>query len=267
MQRQLWTAATIGFWTLFTTTGCAHQPVSEIPAIHSEVRGEQDPTIVFINGNAASLGVWNEIEEAMFELGYRTFRSDREGTGNSVLGARPYEIENEVQALQTALGESQIAGDKLIVAHSYGGLIAARLAQSDATVIGVVLVDAMLPTEMTEAYNTSILEQYRPQYQALRDQAPDLAEAVIPIVEGFPETAGTLADLEWPTELPVVTIRAARAEDPEVRQRISANAHDAFVAKDPLYRRKVRAENSGHQVMRDEPDLVITTIRSLIEED
>lgn len=267
MQRQFWQAAAIGLFAFLTIGGCAHQTGSDIPAIHSEVRGDQDPTIVFINGNAATLAVWNDIEDAMFELGYRTFRSDREGTGNSVLGARPYDIANEVQALQTALAASQITGDKLIVAHSYGGLIASLLAASDETVIGVVLVDAMLPTEMTEDYNTSILEQYRPQYQALRDQAPDLAEAVIPIVESFPETARALADLEWPNALPVVTIRAAQAADPEVRQNISARAHEAFVAEDPDYRSKVHAENSGHQVMRDQPDLIITTIRSLLEEE
>lgn len=267
MQTQFRKAATAGLFALMTMVGCAHQPTPDIPAIHSEVRGEQDPTIVFINGNAASLGVWNEIEDAMFELGYRTFRSDREGTGKSVLGARPYSIENEMQALQTALNGKEISGAKLIVAHSYGGLIAAMLADSDETVIGVILVDAMLPAEMTADYNASILEQYRPQYQALRDQAPDLADAVIPIVEGFPDTANALADLQWPAQLPVVTIRAARVEDPEVRQRIAANAHDAFVAEAPDYRKKIRAVNSGHQVMRDEPDLVIATIRSLLEDD
>lgn len=253
------------FMTVPILTGCALERQNGVPEIHSEVRGEQAPTVVFINGNGAALDVWTAVEREVFDLGYQTFKSDREGFGESELGARPYSIQNELAALTSAFAKTEITGDKIIVAHSYGGLLAAMLAETDDTVVGVVLVDALIPTEMTPEYTQSVLDQYQPQYPALREQAPLVAAAIIPIVDGYPETASDLADLSWPSQLPIISIRASQSTDPEIRQLIAAEAHQDLVAADPDFRTLVQAEESGHQVMRDQPDIVVEAIKSLLK--
>lgn len=251
---------------LSLVAGCSHTPLKNIPNIHSEARGKHTPTVVFINGNAATMSVWNEIESEIYSLGYRTFRADREGLGGSPLGARPYHISNELRAIEAAMLKQNVKGEKIVVAHSYGGLIAAMIAEKDPSVKGVVLVDALLPSELTSSYNTSILEEYRPQYDNVRKQAPALADAIIPVVEAFPETGQYLADTTWPNELRVITIRATQTKEPTVRKQISSTMHQNFVDGAPEYRELVLAEKSGHQVMSDEPELVIDSIKKLFTE-
>ena len=254
-----------GFMAVSLLAGCAHERQNSVPEIHSEVRGAQAPTVVFINGNGAALEVWDTVEQEVFDLGYQTFKSDREGFGKSALGARPYSIHNELAALTSALAKNNLNGDKLIVAHSYGGLLAAMLADTDETVIGVVLVDALIPSEMTPEYTQSVLEQYQPQYPALREQAPLVAAAIIPVIDGYPKTVSDLANLTWPSQLPIISIRASQSTDPENRQRIAAQAHQNLIAADPDFRTLMQAAESGHQVMRDQPEIVVEAITKLLK--
>ncbi|WP_447412369.1 alpha/beta fold hydrolase, partial [Clostridium perfringens] len=77
----------------------------------------------------------------------------------------------------------------ILVAHSYGGFIAHLLAAQDRRVAGMVLVDANIPAFFDPAETEAIVGRYRPQYAALRAQAPALAELLIPIIEAYPKTA------------------------------------------------------------------------------
>ncbi|MEM9168932.1 MAG: alpha/beta hydrolase [Pseudomonadota bacterium] len=247
-------------------SGCAGAYTPKPYELHRVVRGDRAPALVFINGNAATLAAWDPIEPTFSARGVRTVRTDRDGFGETPLGPRPYDVRDEVAALQKALRDEGVDGDKILVAHSYGGVIAAALAQADPDVLGVVLVDAVVPGEMTKAYTDEILATYRPQYDAVRAQAPAIAEAIIPVVEAFPETAEKLRDVTWREDVRLIDIRAERTTDSAAMYDASLAYHRRLVAAAPDERTLVIATDSGHQVMKDRPDVVIAAVETLLED-
>ena len=106
----------------------------------------------------------------------------------------------------------------------------------------------------------SVLARYRPQYDALRQQAPALAATIVPILEAYPATAERMQRVRLPARLPVVDIYAEHswAETPESAAAMR-RAHIAFAAAG-RHRESVYAAGSSHQVMRDRPDIVLAAI-------
>ncbi len=180
--------------------------------------------------------------------------------GRSEPAAQPYSIDDEVEALRSALTSCGIDGPIVLVAHSYGGFISLLLASLDERVAGLVLVDANIPAFFTETEVASILAEYRPQYEQLREQAPELAATLIPIVEAYPATARRLRSVAIPARLPIVDIVAEHswAATPASATAMR-EAHAAFVAESSA-RESVFAAGSSHDVMRDAPDLVVAAI-------
>ncbi|WP_213092027.1 hypothetical protein, partial [Escherichia coli] len=75
----------------------------------------------------------------------------------------------------------------------------------------MVLVDANIPAFFDPAETEAIVGRYRPQYAALRAQAPALAELLIPIIEAYPKTARRARAVALPPALPVIDIVAERS--------------------------------------------------------
>ncbi|WOI53869.1 alpha/beta hydrolase [Parvularcula sp. LCG005] len=249
---------------------CASPPVEAEdvtavhPPLHVEVDGAGEPALVFISGNGADLTAWAPIMDAVSEMNSRVVRYDRAGLGQSPLSPPPYSIDDEAAALERALADNAVSGPIVIVAHSYGGLIGFLLAENSREIVGMVLVDALIPTELSPQYTDMILAQYRPQYDMVRAQAPQLAKAVIPVVEAYPETAARMATVRIRTDLPLIDIRAENGTvaDPVIAEAVRI-AHSQFVGAS-RYRRRVLAKGSGHNVMQDRPDVVIEAVANML---
>jgi len=229
-----------------------------------DLEGRGKLTIVFEAGNGNDSSVWTDIVTRVRALGMRTFVYDRAGLGKSALRPEPYSIDREVDALRAALNTCGVRGRVVVVSHSYGGFLSLRLAARDHKVAGLVLVDANVPGYFDDARTGAILAKYRPQYSALRQQAPDLAKSLIPLMEAYPSSARTLRATRIPANLPVIDIVAERSwmDAPEDLRDWHA-AHAAFDAQSPA-RETVQAIGSGHYVMRDKPDLVVDAISRMI---
>ncbi|MEE4208929.1 MAG: alpha/beta hydrolase [Parvularcula sp.] len=246
---------------------CSSAPSeSAVPPIHMEVTGSGEPTVVLIHGNGASSAAWEPVAPAIGDLGVRLVNLDRPGLGQSPLGPRPYRIDDEADALEAGLAAQKVSGPVILVAHSYGGLLAFLLADDIEDLRGIVLVDAVIPGEITAEQIEETFSVYRPQYEAVREKSPALAEAVIPVVEAMPETAERTEGITLPAGTPVITIKAPEGYDlsEEMNAKILA-WHRQFVAQDPAHRKLIIAEGSGHQVMADRPDVVIEAVETLVE--
>ena len=235
----------------------------------AELAGAGEVTVVFDTGNGADSTVWTEIAAQVRATGARTFLYDRAGTGRSAPDLRPYAIDNEADALRRLLLRCGVGGPVVLVAHSYGGFISQLLAASGRAqdafwIAGLVLVDANIPDFLTAAEVDAILARYRPQYDALRKQAPALAAASIPILEAYPETAARMRRVRLPARLPVIDIYAERswAETAESAAAMR-QAHIAFAAAG-RHRESVYAAGSSHQVMSDRPDLILGAIAKAV---
>src|SRR5262245_44917234 len=92
-------------------------------SLHSYSLGEGGPTIVLESGIAASSLNWRalQIELAKFA---RVISYDRAGFGWSGPAPSPRTVENLAAELETMLDALKISGPIIIVAHSFGSLIA-----------------------------------------------------------------------------------------------------------------------------------------------
>ncbi len=238
-------------------------------SLWAELAGAGAVTVVFETGNGADSSVWTEIAAQVRATGVRTFLYDRAGTGRSDPDPHPYAIDHEAEALRLLLARCGIGGPVILTAHSYGGFISQLLAASgrrrDAfRIAGLVLVDANIPEFFTTAEVDAILARYRPQYDALRQQAPALAATIVPILEAYPATVERMRRVRLPSRLPVIDIYAEHSwAETEESATAMRQAHLAFAAVGRR-RESVYAPGSSHQVMRDRPDLVLAAIAKAV---
>lgn len=229
--------------------------------------GVGSPTVVFEAGGGDDSSVWTGIEPTVRQAnGVRTFLYDRAGLGKSEPPpAGEYRIDDEAAALVRALDARSVTGPIVLVAHSYGGFVAALVAASDPRVAGAVLVDANLSAFFDETEVERLLALYTPQFPALEEQAPEFARVMIPLMRAYPATARRLRAVEYPASLPTIDVVAehswgATSEQNDAMRR----AHAEFVAAAPDTREAVLAEGSGHYVMRDRPDVVLDAIARMV---
>lgn len=229
-----------------------------------QMAGEGATTVVFESGNGDDSTAWAAIETAIRARGVRTFVYDRAGLGRSDPPPADYAIATEVSALQRALDMCGVNGPIVVVAHSYGGFIATLLASENERVAGIVLVDANTPNYFTDAITAGIVAEYSPQFPALEQAAPALARVIVPVVRAYPESARIVRAAGVSHDLPVIDIVAERSwrSTPEGNETLR-QAHAAFVAASPA-REAVFAAGSGHNVMRDRPDVVIDAITRML---
>jgi len=231
----------------------------------ASVRGTGSPTVVFEAGGGEDSSVWAEFEpEVRDHHRVQTMVYDRAGLGRSPPSPPPYRIDDEADTLRRELDRQRITAPVVLVAHSYGGFVATLAAAADPRIAGVVLVDANLAGFFDDAQLDRLLAMYRPQFPALEQKAPELARVMIPLIEAYPATVARLRQVDIPVGTPTIDIVAERTwvDTPEEIEAIR-RAHRDFVAASP-HRRAVFAEDNGHHVMRDRPDVVLNAVAELV---
>lgn len=228
------------------------------------VSGQNEPTVVFISGNGNDSSVWIDIESDVKTFGVRTVVYDRSGLGKSPLKNRPYHIKDEANDLTHALSKNEVDGAIILVAHSYGGLIAVLVAEGNPNIKGMVLIDALLPLDLNDLVVSGVLSQYTPQFEALEKVAPMLAKAVIPVVKAYPDTAEHVRDVKVRLDLPVIDIVAEYpwVTEPEQVKHVEG-VHSEFVARSPM-RSSVIAKESSHNVLVDDPKIILESISQML---
>jgi pimeloyl-ACP methyl ester carboxylesterase len=93
------------------------------------------PTIVLVHGAWADPSGWNQVVRELHEDGYRT----------ATPALELLSVEGDVATVQAAL--DGIAGEKVLVAHSYGGFVISGAAAGRSDVLGLVYAAGFVPDE------------------------------------------------------------------------------------------------------------------------
>ena len=225
-------------------------------------RGTQPITVVMESGGGATLQAWAGVDAQIAQAtGATVVTYERAGFGASELGPLDLTPAQQIDQLDGLLDRLGVPTRRILVGHSYGGLMVLVHAQRHAEhVAGVVLVDGMNPIflELTGDFVWGTVPQ-------IASPANDGERALKRMVDTGPQAFAAAAEAEPLIAVPMVVISAGNAwwwEEHAVRA--WRESHERLVAGWPQ-RRLVIAENSQHQVPRDRPDVVVAAIQSLID--
>jgi pimeloyl-ACP methyl ester carboxylesterase len=261
--------------------------------MYLKCRGKGTPTVVLVGGLRASADDWdisNSKPTVFTGIGKltRVCACDRPGTPVGEKPSRsdpvpqPTTAKDAVADLHALLNAAGEAGPYVLVGHSYGGLIVRLYASTyPREVSGIVLIDAL--SEGLQDAETS--EQWPIQRKLIEG---DMREsiALYPALERI-DVDGSFEQLRAAPALrpiPIIVLSADRAWGPQVRSMIAAGKLPADVPPEFGYvvdaaqkkahsrlaklvpnEKHVTHTNSGHEIHKEQPQLVIGAIREVVE--
>ncbi|GAA1616284.1 alpha/beta fold hydrolase [Actinoplanes couchii] len=255
--------------------------------LHTRVAGDGPCTVVFEAGLGMSGVYWGLVAPSVARHA-RTVVYDRAGIGSSDDGPRPRTLNRLADDLGAVL--DAFPGPFVLVGHSYGGPITRLAAAGRADVRALVLVDPSdenlddfftpgmarrmavagpvtrvmvalgiyrrLAGRMGGALPRDLFDQFRDENFGRR-AAGALHDEVRHLVPGLAALRSAPPDLG---DLPVTFLSTGAGDKTAIALRA---AHATSAAALPNAR-VVVAEGSGHNVMLDRPDLLITEILALL---
>jgi pimeloyl-ACP methyl ester carboxylesterase len=262
--------------------------------MYLECRGSGAPTVILVGGLRASANDWDETAKpgaAVFgEIAKltRVCAYDRPGTpvgekpSRSSPVPQPALPADAVADLHALLARAKVAGPVVLVGHSMGGLIVRLYAGTyPQDVAGMVLVDAL--TEGLQDAQTP--EQWAVQRKLMMG---DMSEALklYPAVELIdPDKSLTQMRAAPPLRaMPLVVLSADKPWGPQVPAMIAAGILTKDTPPDAGYitdaaqkiaqaklaqlapgAKHVTKTDSGHEIHKEQPQLVIDAIREVVD--
>ncbi len=251
--------------------------------VYLECHGSGSPTVVLISGTRGAHDDWTDLIDPKNPTGApkpgesavlpqvskftRVCAYDRPGTtlnNNTVTDSTPVrqpttaqEAAADLHALLTAAGEP---GPFVLVGHSWGGLIArlfANIYPDD--VSGLVLVDPaseFLKSSLTPAQWATYIEATKKLIEPNGLEAPDHSRT-LELLHGTPQVP----------PLPVIVLTSDKRFD------FGAGGSETWPAwrtaqdrlAEVLDAKHVSSTNSGHAIQMEQPQLVVTAIRQVVE--
>jgi pimeloyl-ACP methyl ester carboxylesterase len=262
--------------------------------MYLECRGSGSPTVVLVSGLKASADDWNIAKPpaptvfAAVAKFARVCAYDRPGApvgdkpSRSDPVPQPTTAADAVSDLHAMLRAAGVAGPYVLVGHSYGGLIVRLYASTyPDDVSGLVLVDAL--TEGLRDAETP--EQWAVQRRLMEG---DIREslALYPALERLdPDRSFDQMRAAPPLRpIPLIVLSADRPWGPQVPSMIKSGVLPADIPPDAGYvtdaaqkkaqdrlaklvpnAKHITNTDSGHDIHKDQPQLVIDAIRKVVD--
>ena len=223
-------------------------------------RGTEPLTIVMESGGGASAESWSGVDTLLARrTGATVVAYDRAGFGGSGIGPADLTPRQQVRQLDEALARLGTPAARILVGHSYGGLLAVLHAHVySGKVRGVVLVDPMNPRFVRATGD--FLDSTVPH---IEHPANAKDSAVARLVSTFDQLAADPESGDGGLTIPMVIVTAGDAwwGKPEIDRAWRAS-HEAIARGGP-HRRLVVATGSNHDVPAKRPDTILDAVVAL----
>ena len=265
-------------------------------SMHLYCTGEGGAPTVVMDIGSGGIGMdWQLVQPEVAQFA-RVCTYDRAGMGWSEPGAQPRTSQQIVEELHALLGNAGVQGPYVLVGHSFGGTnVQLYASQYPNEVAGMVLVDSATEDEMlvtlTEELQGSpvwnkilatigvtrlpyTLGGETDQRTAISTHAKDIYEVSDERTsweESFEQRRASPLSLG---DKPLIVLTAGAFQVPPdagiPQEQIDSflEAHSEFQADLPLHSQnseQIIAEDSGHYIHWEQPDLVIDAIRRVVE--
>ncbi len=232
-------------------------------------RGASDFVVVFDAGFGTDASVWEPVIEAMGDS-IRTIAYSRAGIGGSTAAETPRTIDEHIADLSELLASLGVTSNTVLVGHSYGGLLAAEMAETNpALVAGLVLVDPATrgqrsvfkaaDAKRVAADDAMLLSVMPPvmqaDYQVLIDQMDSSGDAVTPLPADMPVVLFS-STAKFAQPFVFEETEMGRALWLQVHQELFSNVQDGA---------HIRVSDAGHNIHTEQPETVAAAIVKLVE--
>jgi pimeloyl-ACP methyl ester carboxylesterase len=227
-------------------------------AMHLSIAGDGPITIVLEAGGGWSLRQWDLVQPKLAPFA-RVVSYDRPGLGKSVQCSKAETAHRVATELHAALESAGLRPPYLFVAHSMGGLFARVFTSMfPSEVGGLVLLDPA-PELFYDRVRRELPELY-----AMLEQAPDAPKGAARAAADTTLAQAAASDPLPPIPIVLFTRSKWDGAPPEMA-RIWTQEHQRWVARTPTAKLRV-AENSGHDIPRDEPQVVVDAVRDMLRQ-
>jgi pimeloyl-ACP methyl ester carboxylesterase len=261
------------------------------------------PTVVMDSGLGGTVLDWQLVQPEVAKS-MRVCTYDRAGMGWSDAGAQPRTSQQIVKELHTLLGNAGVEGPYVLVGHSFGGTnMQVYASQYPDEVAGMVLVDSALEDEEAVTLTKSLqpspvllkiyatmgltrlpytlggetpgltspeLEDEQAAISSHRKHIFAVADETSSLQESFDENRAAPTSL-GNKPLMVLTAGSVQTEDtglsPEQADQLDRlhSESQAALTRRSENSRQIIAEDSGHYIQVEQPDLVIDAVRQVVE--
>ena len=226
------------------------------------------PVVVLDAGMGNASDVWSLVQPKLAQFA-RVCAYDRAGTGQSDRDSHAHSSQDIVNDLHNLLARAGIKPPYVLVGHSLGGMNARLYASKyQKEVVGMVLVDSTHEDEndqMLAALPAEIKKNAKPEDMIIRS-AEDI---------DFSKSVAEVRAANWHSNIPLIVLTRGSATFnpndyavPSVApkfEQIRLALQKELVTRSSKGK-QIIVEKSGHNIHRDQPDLVIDAIRQVVED-
>lgn len=237
--------------------------------IHLNDSGEGQPVVIIEAGLGSGYDAYDTLHTEISKL-TRVLSYDRPGMGDSERSPKPRTLPVYVEELRALLDAEDIRPPYILVGHSMGGWIMRYFTDKyPGEVAGLVLIDCT-PEEWLDYFRSNHTDEEiasfnkvidPDQYDGVTREEWEQLENNIALIRGGRISPGI------PTRMITSTLftdfhtkMGYHAEDMKVWARMQAEMMDGV-----LDARQVVTEKSPHSIQQTEPELIIDSVRELIE--
>lgn len=235
--------------------------------------GRGGPAVVFETGLADSLDVWLPMVRAIGEF-TTAIAYSRAGFGRSDPGPADHSVPHAAADLHALLHRLPISPPYVLVARSYGSLIA-RLYTSlyPSDVAAIVLVDGTHEQQVQRfgSIDSTYPRAFRVFFDSVIARLPAGAAAAETRETVRIQAAGAVPGLRPLPDIPIAILTSMRSDEAAPYVNGTARGHEVWRAlHDEWFRRSrtgihIETARSGHGIQDDEPALVEMAIRFVID--